>query len=173
MIRLTKIGHVLLRVADIERSKKFYCDVLGFRVAEQDPDHGGVFMTLGSDFHTIDLFQHPDPEVSGPVDRSRVGLGHIAFQVASFDALREAYQTLLEHGVEIERAMDHVNQRSIYFTDPDGNWLEIYFEMAGSLQRFPNGRGDVDEALAITRPGEPLPAWLSENWPPAEVAAQR
>lgn len=171
MIHLTRIGHVLLRVADIERSKAFYQDVLGFRVAEQDPDHGGVFMTLGEDFHTIDLFQHPDPPASGPVDRSRVGLGHIAFQVASFENLREAYHTLLAHGVEIERAMDHVNQRSIYFADPDGNRLEIYYEMPGALQRFAAGRGDNDQALTVTRPGEPLPEWLLERWPPAEVAS--
>lgn len=49
MIRLKKIGHVNLGVADIKRSKTFYCDVLGFRVAEEDPDHGGVFMTLGDE----------------------------------------------------------------------------------------------------------------------------
>ena len=47
MIKLAGIGHVLLRVADEEASKRFYRDVLGFRVAEQDPEHGGVFMTLG------------------------------------------------------------------------------------------------------------------------------
>jgi len=169
MIQLTRIGHVLLRVTDIERSKAFYRDVLGFRVAEQDPDHGGVFMTLGEDFHTIDLFQHPDPQSGGPVDRARVGLGHIAFQVASFEALGEAYRTLLTHGVEIERAMDHVNQRSIYFADPDGNRLEIYYEMPGALERFAGGRGDNDRVLAVTRAGDPLPDWLSERWPPAEV----
>jgi len=55
MINLAGIGHVLLRVADEEASKRFYRDVLGFRVAEQDPEHGGVFMTLGDGFHTIDI----------------------------------------------------------------------------------------------------------------------
>ena len=46
MIRLKGIGHVLLRVLDLERSKKFYSDVLGFRVLEEDPEHGGVFRRL-------------------------------------------------------------------------------------------------------------------------------
>src|SRR5512142_3442160 len=59
MIKLAGIGHVLLRVADEEASKRFYRDVLGFQVAEQDPEHGGVFMTLGDGFHTIDVPQHP------------------------------------------------------------------------------------------------------------------
>ena len=51
MIKLAGIGHVLLRVADEEASKRFYQDVLGFRVSEQDPEHGGVFMTLGGACH--------------------------------------------------------------------------------------------------------------------------
>ena len=58
MIRLKKLGHIQLRVADIERSKTFYRDVLGFRVAEQDAKHGDLFMTLGEDFHTLDIAQH-------------------------------------------------------------------------------------------------------------------
>ena len=61
MIKLTGIGHVNLRVADQEASKRFYRDVLGFRIAEEDPDHGGVFMTLGENFHTLDIGQHPSP----------------------------------------------------------------------------------------------------------------
>jgi catechol 2,3-dioxygenase len=164
MIRLKKIGHVQLRVADLERSKAFYCDVLGFRVAEQDPKHGDVFMTLGEDFHTLDLAQHPSPETGQGPSRP-VGLAHIAFQVPTYEALREAYRTLLEHRIPIERAMDHVNQRSIYFLDPDGNRLEIYYEMPGALQRFAGGRGDQNSELAVSRTGEPLPAWLGERWP--------
>ena len=62
MIKLSGIGHVNLRVADQEASKRFYRDVLGFRIAEEDPDHGGVFMTLGENFHTLDIGQHPSPE---------------------------------------------------------------------------------------------------------------
>ena len=47
MIQLKRLGHVLLKVADVERSKTFYRDLLGFEVVEQDPAHGGVFMSLG------------------------------------------------------------------------------------------------------------------------------
>lgn len=166
MIRLKKLGHVQLRVADLERSKAFYRDVLGFRVAEQDPGHGDLFMTLGEDFHTLDMAQHPDPEAGRGPSRP-VGVAHIAFQVASYEALGEAYRTLLERGVPVERALDHVNQRSIYFQDPDGNRLEIYYEIPGALARFPNGRGDQNSELAVSRVGEPLPDWLSERWPPA------
>jgi catechol-2,3-dioxygenase len=169
MIRLKKLGHIQLRVADIERSKAFYRDVLGFRVAEQDPKHGDLFMTLGEDFHTLDMAQHESPETGrGPA--RPVGVAHIAFQVASYEALGEAYRTLLQHSVRIERAMDHMNQRSSYFVDPDGNRLEIYYEIPSALARFPEGRGDQNYELAVSGAGEPLPAWLSERWPDSSTA---
>jgi catechol-2,3-dioxygenase len=171
MINLSGIGHVLLRVTDEEASKRFYRDVLGFRIAEQDPEHGGVFMTLGDGFHTIDIVQHPAPQDASGPQRGQLGLAHIAFKVASYAALREAYAHLLKNGVEIERAADHVCQRSIYFADPDGNGLEIYYEMPRALELFPNGRGDEDEVLPLSSADDPLPQWLVEEWPgPAAMA---
>src|SRR5579862_2443449 len=171
MIKLAGIGHVLFRVADEEASKRFYRDVLGFEIAEQDPEHGGVFMTLGDGFHTIDITQHPEPASARRPERGELGLVHVAFKVASYAALRDAYAHLLAQGVTILRATDHICQRSVYFTDLDGNGLEIYYEMPGALSLFPNGRGDEDEALPLTGNGDPLPAWLAEEWPgPAAMA---
>ena len=172
MIKLAGIGHVLLRVEDEEASKRFYTDVLGFRVAEQDPEHGGVFMTLGDGFHTIDIVQHPEPQGPARPERGGLGLVHIAFKVASYAALRDAYAHLLGQGVEIQRAVDHVCQRSIYFTDPDGNGLEIYDEMPNALALFPNGRGDEDERLPLSTAGDPLPQWLRDDWPGAAAYAK-
>ena len=172
MIKLAGIGHVLLRVADEEASKRFYRDALGFTVAEQDPEHGGVFMTLGDGFHTIDITQHPAAHEAARPERGQLGLVHVAFKVASYAALREAYAHLLQTGVEIQRATDHVCQRSLYFTDPDGNGLEIYYEMPNALSLFPNGRGDEDERLPLSRADEPLPAWLAEDWPGTEAMAK-
>ena len=171
MINLSGIGHVLLRVTDEEASKRFYRDVMGLRIAEQDPKHGGVFMTLGDGFHTIDIVQHPAPKDAPRPQRGQLGLAHIAFKVASYAALREAYTHLLKYGVEIQRAADHVCQRSIYFADPDGNGLEIYYEMPRALELFPYGRGDEDEVLPLSSAGDPLPQWLMEEWPgPAAMA---
>src|SRR5216684_4328526 len=153
MIKLAGIGHVLLRVVDEEASKRFYRDVLGFRIAEQDPEHGGVFMTLGDGFHTIDITQHPSPHEAARPQRGQLGLVHIAFKVGSYAALREAYAHLLESGVEIQRATDHVCQRSVYFADPDGNGLEIYYEMPNALALFPNGRGGDGEGRPAAAAG--------------------
>ncbi|MGH7100567.1 MAG: VOC family protein [Stellaceae bacterium] len=172
MIKLQGIGHVNLRVADQEASKRFYRDVLGFRIAEEDPEHGGVFMTLGDNFHTLDLGQHPAPESAPRPQRGQIGLVHIAFQVASYAGLRDAYRHLLASNVTVLRAANHVNQRSFYFDDPDGNTLEIYYELPRALELFPNGRGDEDEVLPVSRPGEPLPQWLQEDWPGSEMRAR-
>jgi catechol-2,3-dioxygenase len=171
-IRISKIGHVNLRVADEATSKRFYTEVLGFKVAEQDPEHGVVFSTHGEDFHNLDFAQHPDPASAQKPVRGQIGLVHVAFQVDSHAALRDAYIHLLEHGVEIHHATNHLNQRSIYFTDPDGNGLEIYYELPYALQLFPDGRGDEDEALQVSAPGEPLPAWLNDEWPGPEMQAR-
>jgi hypothetical protein len=75
-------------------------------------------------------------------------------------------------GVEILRATNHINQRSFYFADPDGNTLEIYYEMPHALQLFEGGRSDEDEALPVSGADEPLPVWLLEDWPGPEMQAR-
>ena len=151
MMRLKEIGHVLLRVLDLERSKKFYSEVLGFRVLEEDPEHGGTFMALPGQSHSIDLFAVKDPEAALGQTPGVRGLGHIAFRVESEAALKEAYATLREHGVDISRTIDHVSQKSVYFNDPDGNTLEIYYELPDALEMFARGREDRDVPLALDR----------------------
>ena len=157
-INLERIGHCMLRVRDVERSKRFYVDVLGFQFMEEDPDHGGCFMSLPGDGHTIDVSPVADPEAAaGPIEGSeQVGVAHIAFKVGTYQALKEAYETLQSHGIEVRRMVDHVSQRSIYFTDPDGNGLEIYFEYPAARQLFLDGRGDEDVPFTFE---DPLPEW--------------
>ncbi len=155
-----------MRVADIEASKRFYTQVLGFQVSEEDPIHGGCFMTLGDNFHTIDVGQHPNPAQAQRPRGDQVGMAHMAFQVADYAALRDAYLWLQAKGVSIHHATDHVSQRSLYFDDPDGNRLEIYYEMPDALTRFSTEeRGDRDVVLEVGTPGGPLPEWLHQDWP--------
>ena len=151
MMRLKELGHVLLRVLDLDRSKKFYAEVLGFHVLEEDPEHGGTFMALEGQSHAIDLFQVKDPEAALRQTPGVRGLGHIAFRVESEEALKDAFATLKEHGVEITRTIDHVSQKSIYFQDPDGNTLEIYYELPDALAMFARGRQDRDVPLVLDR----------------------
>jgi len=149
MIRLDGIGHVLLRVSDVERSRAFYSTILGLKVVEEDPEHGGVFMALAGHGHTVDLFPVQNPETAQRQAPGGVGVHHVAFQVASDEALKDAYFTLQEHGVTVVRAVDHVSQKSIYFHDPDGNYLEIYYELPNAPDLFRDGRHDRDQPLVF------------------------
>ncbi len=151
MIRLSGLGHVLLRVLDLERSRRFYTDVLGFQVLEEDPEHGGIFLALEGQSHAIDLFQVKDLEAAGRQTPGVRGLGHVAFRVESEAALKDAYTALRERSVEITRTIDHVSQKSIYFADPDGNTLEIYYELPDALEIFARGREDRDTPLGMDR----------------------
>ena len=149
MIRLDGIGHVLLRVIDVEAARKFYTTILGLKVVEEDPEHGGIFMALEGTGHTVDLFPCKDPDVVRGQTPGERGVAHVAFKVSSDTALQDAYHTLQEHGVEIARTIDHVSQKSIYFRDPDGNLLEIYYELPNAEELFRQGRQDRDVPISF------------------------
>jgi catechol 2,3-dioxygenase len=156
MIKLQRLGHVLISVRDLERSKDFYTRILGFKVLEQDPEHGGLFLAIGGLGNTLDLFQCTNPDAVAASDadlagRSGLGVRHMAFAVESEDDLRDAYFALEAAGVAIVRAIDHVSQKSIYFHDPDRNLLEIVWERPDALEIFANGRGDEDKPLTFSR----------------------
>jgi len=150
MIQLKRLGHVLLRVADLEKSRAFYSKILGFEQMEEDPEHGGLFMAIPGHAHTLDLFPAPDAATAPRLGPGSVGVHHFAFQVDSEEDLRQAYHTLRDHGVEITRAVDHVSQKSIYFHDPDDNLLEIYYELPNAREMFLQGRGDRDTPLVFS-----------------------
>jgi catechol 2,3-dioxygenase len=152
MIKLQRLGHILISVRDLERSRDFYTRILGFKVLEQDPEHGGLFLSIGGLGNTLDLFQCTNPEAIAQSDvdlagRNGLGVRHTAFAVESEDDLRNAYNTLKAAGVAIERAVDHISQKSIYFRDPDMNLLEIVWERPNALEIFARGRGDEDKPL--------------------------
>ena len=74
-IQLDRVGHCLIKVRDVERSSKFYVDVLGFQLMEKDPDHGGVFLSLPNDGHTIDLSPVKNPATATPPVGQQDGVG--------------------------------------------------------------------------------------------------
>ena len=157
MIKLQRIGHILLTCRDVERSKAFYTKILGFHVLEQDPNHGGVFLSLGEHGNTLDLFPSTNPDAY-PQPRARpsgsdgVGVKHTAYAVETEDDLVRAYFSLKDAGVEIQSAVDHESQKSIYFYDPDDNLLEIVWERPNVREIFARGRGDGDAKLEFVRP---------------------
>ena len=159
MIKLQRIGHILLTVRDLERSKAFYTGLLGFEVLEQDPDHGGVFLSLGEHGNTLDLFPSTTPDAAPQPKAaigSREGLGvkHTAFAVETEEDLTRAYFALKEAGVPIHKAIDHTSQKSVYFYDPDDNLLEIVWERPNVKEIFRQGRGDDDKPIEFERAQE-------------------
>jgi catechol 2,3-dioxygenase-like lactoylglutathione lyase family enzyme len=152
MIKLQRIGHILLTVRDLERSKAFYTQILGFQVLEQDPEHGGLFLSIGEHGNTLDLFPSTDPDAfprprAGLGQREGLGVKHTAFAVETEADFNSAYHALKQAGVTIQRAIDHTSQKSIYFYDPDDNLLEIVWERPNVRDIFARGRGDSDAPI--------------------------
>ena len=159
MIKLQRIGHILLTCRDVERSKAFYTQILGFQVLEQDPDHGGVFLSLGEHGNTLDLFPSTKPDAypqprARPSSKDGLGVVHTAYAVETEEDLAHAYFALKDAGVPIEGAVDHESQKSIYFYDPDDNLLEIVWERPNVREIFARGRGDGDTPLTFERPNK-------------------
>ena len=124
---LNKIGHVVLRVSDLERSVEFYTGALGFRVSDIYGDDmmpgGAVFLRCNPDHHGIALFRAT--EASPPSAR----LHHLAFEVATLDEVVRVREHLRTRGVPIDfegRRRAGV-QIAVEFRDPDGHRLEVYW----------------------------------------------
>lgn len=130
MVRAT-LGHVHLKVRDLERAIGFYSRVLGLRVTERVDAHF-AFLSGGDAHHEVAL-QELGPEAAGP-DPHGVGLYHVAFEVPDAASLATAYDMLVEAGIPVA-AVDHAISWALYFVDPDGNGVEIYLDR----RRSPGG----------------------------------
>jgi catechol 2,3-dioxygenase len=149
MICPERIGHVVLKVRDLERTKKFYAEVMGLEVMKVEPSiRMAFFASNGRDHHEIAAIEIdgniPDSQASG------VGLSHLAFRLRDEAHLRAAYTDLKEHEVKIISAVNHGVTKSIYFRDPDGHLLEVYCDgLPEELAKFPDpymGMGALDFA---------------------------
>jgi catechol 2,3-dioxygenase len=120
----TKIGHAHLKVRDLDRAIAFYERFFAMHITERLGDHY-VFLTGGEMHHEIAL-QNVGPAAPTPHPYS-TGLYHIAFEVPDQVAFAHAYRALVEAGVRVA-LVDHLISWALYFDDPDGNGLEIYWD---------------------------------------------
>lgn len=120
----TRIGHVHLKVRDLERSVAFYGRVLGLEVTER-AGAGFAFLSGGDAHHELALQEVGEGADSPP--RRSVGLYHTAWEVPDREAFADAREALAEVGVAA-RAVDHGISWALYFRDPDGQGIEIYLD---------------------------------------------
>jgi catechol 2,3-dioxygenase len=132
------LDHVNIYVRNAERSQQWYVDVLGLHTQDTltFPDTGkvrAVFLAADPEHaHDIALFEVGE-DAPGP-DKGRVGLNHVAWKMASLDDLKDVYRRLQDKSVPIHVG-DHKVSIGIYFSDPDGNGLEVYYELPRSEWR--------------------------------------
>ena len=122
----TDIGHVHLKVADLERAVAFYRDVLGFELQQRYGDEA-AFLSAGGYHHHIGLNTWQSRGGSPPPPGS-TGLFHAAIRYPSREALGRALQRLLDNRVALTGASDHGVSEALYLNDPDGNGLELYWD---------------------------------------------
>jgi catechol 2,3-dioxygenase len=119
-----RIGHVHLKVADLERALKFYCGVLGFELTQRFGSQA-AFVSAGGYHHHIGLNTW-ESKGGQPPPPGATGLYHAAILYPTRVALADALRRVLAAGVEIDGAADHGVSEAIYLRDPDGNGVELY-----------------------------------------------
>lgn len=121
-----RIGHVHLKVADLNRALEFYQGVLGFQITERFRD-SAAFLAAGDYHHHIALNTW-ESKGGPPAPRNAAGLYHTAILYPSRALLADALHRVLRAGIELEGASDHGVSEALYLRDPDDNGVELYWD---------------------------------------------
>jgi catechol 2,3-dioxygenase len=121
-----RIGHVHLKVANLERAIQFYQGVLGFEVTQR-MGNSAAFLSAGGYHHHIGLNTW-ESEGGSPPPPTSTGLYHVAILYPSRAALGTALNRLIQHHIPLEGASDHGVSEALYLRDPDGNGIELYHD---------------------------------------------
>jgi catechol 2,3-dioxygenase len=157
-IKINKLGHLVYEVTDVERTAKFWTEVMGFQETDRN-EHGMIFFRCGADHHAIGL--KPAKGKTGRDAKAGLQVEHLAFEVADVEVLKKAKQYLKDNNIPItfEGRKGAGCNVSINFLDPDGYEFEIYCDMD---QIGPDGRMRPPEQFRRANPLEdaianPLP----------------
>jgi catechol 2,3-dioxygenase len=148
----TRIGHVHLKVADLDRALAFYCGVLGFEVVTQRP--GAVFISAGGYHHHIALNTW-ESQGGSPPPHGSTGLFHLAILYPTRAALADALRRVAAAGIPLDGASDHGVSEALYLRDPDQNGIELYWDKpkeawprtADGAITMPTHRLNIDDLL--------------------------
>jgi catechol 2,3-dioxygenase len=155
------IGHVHLKVSDLERALDFYCGALGFELTQRYGE-GAAFVSAGGYHHHIGLNTWESAGGSPPPPGS-TGLYHVAVLYPDRATLADALRRLLAAGVALDGASDHGVSEALYLRDPDGNGIELYRDRPRS--EWPRA---TDGSLAMVTGPLDVQALLRES-PAAQV----
>jgi catechol 2,3-dioxygenase len=124
-----RVGHVHLRVSDLDRAIGFYRDALGLGVTADGREAGldAAFLAAGDYHHHVGLNTWESAGGTLPPP-GHTGLYHVAFLYPDRRELGHAVRRLLDHGWPVDHATDHGGTVSVYLTDPDGNGVELYYD---------------------------------------------
>jgi catechol 2,3-dioxygenase len=131
------LGHLVLYVRDLERSRRFYADVLGWSEIRGNTPVGvpAAAFSSGRTHHELLLIEVGSDAAPIPAGR-RLGMYHFGLKIGESDEeLREARQRLAEAGVRVVGASDHTVTHSLYIEDPDGNEIELYIDVQPEVWR--------------------------------------
>ncbi|GIW54546.1 MAG: glyoxalase [Nitrospiraceae bacterium] len=141
------LGHVVFYVKDLERSLRFYRDLVGFKEVGRIIEGKAAALTSGRTHHELLLIEVGD--APAPPRGRRLGLYHIGIKVGdSLEELRTAKRELERAGVPIEGMSDHTVSQSLYLRDPDGNEVELYVDADESIWK--------QNPAAVVSPIKPL-----------------
>jgi catechol 2,3-dioxygenase len=154
------IGHVHLKVADIDRALAFYRDVLGFEVTQRYGE-SAAFISAGGYHHHLGLNTW-ESRGGSPPPPGTTGLYHVAIRYPDRATLGDALRRLVEHRIPISGATDHGVSEAIYLSDPDGNGIELYRDRPA--EEWPRS---ADGELAMLSAPLDLDALLAEAQSPA------
>jgi catechol 2,3-dioxygenase len=140
------IGHVHLKVADLDRAIGFWSGVIGFEVQQRLGDQA-AFLSAGGYHHHIGLNTWESKGGSPPLPGT-TGLYHVAIRFPDRQTLAAALRRVLEAGIPLQGASDHGVSEAIYLADPDGNGVELYRDRPRDEWPRPDGEG----VAMFTRP---------------------
>jgi catechol 2,3-dioxygenase len=142
------IGHVHLKVADLERAIDFYCGVLGFELMQRFGTEA-AFVSAGGYHHHIGLNTWESRGGSPPAPGT-TGLFHLAIRYPTRASLADALRRLVEAAVPLQGASDHGVSEALYLADPDGNGVELYWDRP--REEWPPPTKEGDKVEMYTRP---------------------
>jgi catechol 2,3-dioxygenase len=133
------VGHVHLKVANLQRALDFYCGVLGFELTQRYGE-AAAFVSAGGYHHHIGLNTWESRDGSPP-PKAATGLYHFAILYPTRAALADALRRLMQANISLEGASDHGVSEALYLSDPDGNGIELYWDRPKELwPRDENGQ---------------------------------